>query len=49
MSLLFREEIKWLRIMLRYMVYLRVVEGCDYKCIFCAISSFRGRFRFKSW
>jgi ribosomal protein S12 methylthiotransferase len=45
----FREEIKRLRITPRHTAYLRVAEGCDHKCTFCAIPSFRGRFRSKPW
>ena len=29
--------------------YLRVAEGCDHKCTFCAIPGFRGKFRSKPW
>lgn len=43
----FREETKRLRITPRHYAYLRVAEGCDHKCTFCAIPSFRGRFRSK--
>ncbi len=28
-----------------YMAYLKISEGCDHVCTFCAIPSFRGRFR----
>jgi ribosomal protein S12 methylthiotransferase len=28
-----------------YMAYLKVSEGCDHVCTFCAIPGFRGRFR----
>jgi len=31
-----------------YMAYLKVSEGCDHVCTFCAIPSFRGRFRSRS-
>jgi len=33
----------------KHSAYLRVAEGCDHKCTFCAIPSFRGRFRSKPW
>ena len=33
----------------RHTAYLRVAEGCDHKCTFCAIPSFRGKFRSKPW
>lgn len=33
----------------RHTAYLRVAEGCDHKCTFCAIPSFRGAFRSKPW
>lgn len=33
----------------RHTAYLRVAEGCDHACTFCAIPSFRGRFRSKPW
>src|SRR6185436_16793540 len=28
-----------------YMAYLKISEGCDHVCTFCAIPSFRGKFR----
>src|SRR5213593_3787859 len=31
-----------------YMAYLKISEGCDHVCTFCAIPSFRGRFRSRS-
>jgi ribosomal protein S12 methylthiotransferase len=31
-----------------YMAYLKVSEGCDHVCSFCAIPGFRGRFRSRS-
>jgi len=45
----FRAE--WDRVGLtpRHSAYLRVAEGCDHKCTFCAIPSFRGKFRSKPW
>jgi ribosomal protein S12 methylthiotransferase len=45
----FRAETQRLRITPRHTAYLRVAEGCDHKCTFCAIPSFRGRFRSKQW
>ena len=33
----------------RHTAYLRVAEGCDHKCTFCAIPSFRGKVRSKPW
>ena len=33
----------------RHTAYLRVAEGCDHKCTFCAIPTFRGKFRSKPW
>ena len=33
----------------RHTAYLRIAEGCDHKCTFCAIPSFRGKFRSKPW
>src|SRR5690349_636863 len=31
-----------------YRAYLKISEGCDHVCTFCAIPSFRGRFRSRS-
>ena len=31
-----------------HMAYLKISEGCDHTCAFCAIPSFRGRFRSRS-
>jgi ribosomal protein S12 methylthiotransferase len=31
-----------------YMAYLKISEGCDHVCTFCAIPSFRGHFRSRS-
>lgn len=28
---------------------MRVAEGCNHACTFCAIPGFRGKFRSKSW
>ena len=36
-----------LRLTPRHTTYLRISEGCDNPCTFCAIPSFRGRFRSK--
>lgn len=33
----------------RHTAYLRVAEGCNHACTFCAIPGFRGKFRSKSW
>ena len=45
----FRSEIDRVRIMPKHSAYLRVAEGCDHKCTFCAIPSFRGKFRSKKF
>jgi len=34
-----------LRTTARHMAYLKISEGCDHTCAFCAIPGFRGRFR----
>jgi ribosomal protein S12 methylthiotransferase len=44
----FGSEVGRLRLTPRHYAYLRVAEGCDHECTFCAIPSFRGRFRSKS-
>src|SRR4029450_5578581 len=31
-----------------YLAYLKISEGCDHVCTFCAIPGFRGRFRSRS-
>src|SRR5207245_7702958 len=31
-----------------YLAYLKISEGCDHVCSFCAIPGFRGRFRSRS-
>src|SRR5207244_6849246 len=31
-----------------HMAYLKISEGCDHVCTFCAIPGFRGRFRSRS-
>src|SRR4030095_5427134 len=31
-----------------YMAYLKISEGCDHVCTFCAIPGFRGKFRSRS-
>jgi ribosomal protein S12 methylthiotransferase len=31
-----------------YMAYLKISEGCDHTCTFCAIPGFRGKFRSRS-
>jgi ribosomal protein S12 methylthiotransferase len=33
----------------RHTAYLRVAEGCNHACTFCAIPGFRGKFRSKAW
>jgi ribosomal protein S12 methylthiotransferase len=43
----FGAEVGRLRLTPRHYAYLRVAEGCDHACTFCAIPSFRGRFRSK--
>jgi len=45
----FRPEWERYRITQQHSGYLRVAEGCDHKCTFCAIPSWRGRFRSKSF
>lgn len=36
-----------LRLTPRHWAYLRISEGCDHACTFCAIPSFRGKYRSK--
>ncbi len=43
----FGAEVGRLRLTPRHYAYLRVAEGCDHLCTFCAIPSFRGKFRSK--
>ena len=43
----FGAEVGRLRLTPRHYSYLRVAEGCDHACTFCAIPGFRGRFRSK--
>jgi ribosomal protein S12 methylthiotransferase len=45
----FRPEAERHRLTPRHTAYLRVAEGCDHKCTFCAIPGFRGKFRSKPW
>lgn len=45
----FRPEWDRVRLTPRHTAYLRVAEGCNHACTFCAIPSFRGRFRSKAW
>ena len=45
----FRSEIDRVRITPKHSAYLCVAEGCDHKCTFCAIPSFRGKFRSKKF
>lgn len=37
-----------LRTTARHLAYLKISEGCDHTCAFCAIPNFRGRFRSRS-
>ncbi|RME76298.1 MAG: 30S ribosomal protein S12 methylthiotransferase RimO [Planctomycetota bacterium] len=46
-SLPYGAETSRLRLTPRHYAYLRVAEGCNHRCTFCAIPSFRGRFRSK--
>mmetsp|Transcript_22463 Transcript_22463/g.90089 ORF Transcript_22463/g.90089 Transcript_22463/m.90089 type:complete len:212 (+) Transcript_22463:55-690(+) len=41
----FRPEWGRRRLAPRHTAYMRVAEGCDHACSFCAIPSFRGKFR----
>jgi ribosomal protein S12 methylthiotransferase len=45
----FRPEALRKRLTPEHYAYLRVAEGCDHKCTFCAIPGFRGKFRSKPW
>ena len=45
----FREEWGRHRLTPRHTAYLRVAEGCDHACTFCAIPGFRGKFRSKPY
>eukprot|EP00741_Cyanophora_paradoxa_P005213 tig00000852_g5053.t1 len=45
----FRPEHDRLRITPQHTAFLRVAEGCDHACTFCAIPGFRGKFRSKPW
>ena len=45
----FRPEALRKRLTPQHYAYLRVAEGCDHKCTFCAIPGFRGKFRSKQW
>jgi len=45
----FRPEALRKRLTPNHYAYLRVAEGCDHKCTFCAIPGFRGKFRSKQW
>lgn len=45
----FRDESDRVRITPEHTAYLRVAEGCNHACTFCAIPSFRGKFRSKAW
>jgi ribosomal protein S12 methylthiotransferase len=45
----FRAEYRRHRLGVRHTAYLRVAEGCDHQCAFCAIPQWRGRFRSKPY
>ena len=45
----FRPEVERVRLTPPHTAYLRVAEGCNHACTFCAIPSFRGKFRSKRW
>ena len=45
----FRPEALRKRLTPQHYAYLRVAEGCDHKCTFCAIPGFRGKFPSKPW
>eukprot|EP00884_Botryococcus_braunii_P010092 jgi/Botrbrau1/19084/Bobra.0077s0001.1 len=45
----FRPEWGRHRLTPAHYAYLRVAEGCNHACTFCAIPSFRGKFRSKAW
>lgn len=45
----FRPEWDRYRLTPRHTAYLRVAEGCNHACTFCAIPGFRGKFRSKPW
>lgn len=45
----FRPEYDRHRLTPRHTAYLRVAEGCNHACTFCAIPGFRGKFRSKPW
>lgn len=44
-----RPEWRRHRLTPRHTAYLRVAEGCNHACTFCAIPGFRGKFRSKPW
>jgi ribosomal protein S12 methylthiotransferase len=41
----FRPEWDRFRLTPKHTAYLRVAEGCNHACTFCAIPGFRGKFR----
>mmetsp|Transcript_96189 Transcript_96189/g.140571 ORF Transcript_96189/g.140571 Transcript_96189/m.140571 type:complete len:568 (+) Transcript_96189:56-1759(+) len=45
----FRPEWERVRITQQHAAFVRVAEGCDHKCTFCAIPSWRGKFRSKGY
>lgn len=46
-SVPFRAETDRFQLTASHTAYLRVAEGCDHACTFCAIPGFRGKFRSK--
>ena len=46
-SVPFRLETDRFQLTAAHTAYLRVAEGCDHACTFCAIPGFRGSFRSK--
>jgi ribosomal protein S12 methylthiotransferase len=45
----FRPEWERVRLTQKHSAFIRVAEGCDHKCTFCAIPTWRGKFRSKSF
>jgi ribosomal protein S12 methylthiotransferase len=43
----FRSEEERVTLTPKHLAYIRVAEGCDHACTFCAIPGFRGKFRSK--
>ena len=48
-SVPFRAEDERFQLTPKHTAYLRVAEGCDHACTFCAIPGFRGNFRSKPY